>query len=91
MQHKQIMTTGAIVLGHLIEGHFQELPHSQSLLTSDPRIQLYSPDEGISTWLEYPIDYDIAVAAKWDTLVGPEYQLLYHPMEGWVEPWMRTG
>lgn len=90
-QHKQLSTTGSIVLGRLVNGGmFQEFPGDLSLLTSDPRIRLYSPDGAVSTWLEYPAGYEVAIAEKWETLQGPEYRLLYHPMEGWIEPWQRT-
>lgn len=91
MLRKQLFTTGSIVLGCLVHGgHFQEFSGRASLLTSDPRIRLFSPD-GESTWLEYPEGYDTAIAAKWDTRRGPEYQLLYHPIEGWIDPWMATS
>ena len=85
MRSRRVSAPGAaLVLGEIHGGHFAELAISD--LAGDERISLVSPDL-LHYYLLYPDGYDRAIAARPEAVEGPsDYQLLYDPQKGWLDP-----
>ena len=78
-----LRSSESVVLGTIHEGTFHAFNEGQTTLAADERVQLLSPDH-ITSWLRYPSDLDIAIAAKTDDGNAPTYRMLYTPEQGWI-------